>query len=160
MRRTALAVATAALALSGVAVNTGVANAAGPGDGCDYSTTVSHAQYLYFGDTYIGRVDLVYSPACRKTAAHFKGATAWMNTSGSVVTLQVIDDTAGGSTLLGDRVSTNAHSDTYSYGVGIDQDARTFGAEATVDGGCVIFSDAHNFNTGANSGTGNTTYHC
>ncbi|MFE2284559.1 hypothetical protein ACFXDJ_10335 [Streptomyces sp. NPDC059443] len=162
LRRTSMALATTALTLAGLAVNAGVANASGPGDGCDYSTTVSHAQYLYLGDTYVGRVDLVYSPSCRRTAAHFKGATAWMNTSGASVELQVIDHAPDGSTLSlqGDRVSTNAHSDNYSNGVGIDQGYRLFSAVATLSNGCVIYSDEHNFNTGANSGTSNSTYHC
>ncbi|MDH6577259.1 hypothetical protein [Kitasatospora sp. MAP5-34] len=60
-----MALATTALTLAGLAVDAGVADAGGPGDGCDYSTTVSHAQYLYLGDTYVGRVDLVYSPVPR-----------------------------------------------------------------------------------------------
>ncbi|GAA1945782.1 hypothetical protein [Kitasatospora viridis] len=161
LRRTSLAAAATVLALVGIGATAGTAAASGPGDGCDYSTTVGHAQYLYGGDTYLGRVDLVYSPGCRKVVAHFKGATAWMNTPGASVELQVIDDAPDGSVLSmqGDRVSSNAHSDDYSYGVSIDQDSRTFGATATVDG-CVIYSDDHDFNTGANSGTGNTTFHC
>ncbi|WP_441247428.1 hypothetical protein [Kitasatospora sp. McL0602] len=162
LRRTSVAAAATTLALAGLVVDAGVANASGPGDGCNYSTIVGHAQYLYGGDTYIGRVDLAYSPTCRKVAAHFKGATAWMNSSGASVELQVIDHAPDGSalSLQGDRVSSNAHSDNYSNGVSIDQDYRLFSATAGVSGGCVIYSDIHNFNTGADSGTGNSTYHC